>query len=131
MISILRGAVRVLDAGLLSDLIDGIRAEAESDVLEQAEELLGARFLAAGAVLAGSALETHLRHLCGSNGFTWKNEGSIAKYRAALDQARNAGHEIISKNEGKQVEAWGGIRNDGVHSPEISTPSTKSPTYGG
>jgi hypothetical protein len=107
----------VLD-GRLGTLVDAARAETEVEVLEQARTLASGGYLAAGAVLAGGALETHLRRLCERNQLTWKGDGSIAAYDAAIAQARNAGTAVVyAKADGGQVVAWGQVRNEAAHAP--------------
>lgn len=112
------GAVTLLKGGRLRSLMDGVRAETVSEVLDQAEALNGAAHVTAAAVLAGGALETHLLHLCSRNGLTWTGDGSISKYDQAIGQARNAGTvEVYPATESKLVISWGGIRNDAAHDP--------------
>ena len=36
---------------------------------------------------------------------------------SAIARVRNAGNEIYSATEGKNVTAWGGRRNDAAHKP--------------
>jgi hypothetical protein len=115
-VGIVDAALSLLRSGRLGSLVDAIRAETEGELLEQAEALLKAHRVAA-AVIAGGALETHLRHLVAKNGLTITGEGSIAKYDGAIAQARNKGNEIYSANLGKHVTAWGGMRNDAAHDP--------------
>lgn len=106
-----------LKAGRVSGLVDGIRVETVTECLEVAETLLSAGHPTASAVLAGGALEVHLRHLCGRFGVTWSGEGSIQKYNDALAKARNNGMETISASDTKSITAWGGRRNDAAHDP--------------
>jgi hypothetical protein len=97
--------------------VDGVRAETVAELLQQAEGLLKSGHLVAAAVLAGGALESHLRHLCTTHSLTWAGAGSIATYDAAVAQARNLGNTIYSATDTKCVIAWGGLRNDAAHSP--------------
>jgi hypothetical protein len=53
-----------LREGRLDSFIDTVRAQAEDDLLEQAEALRDDGLLVAATVLAGGALEVHLRQLC-------------------------------------------------------------------
>lgn len=108
----------LLRAGRLTSLLDGIRAETVNEVLEQAELLNASGHQVAATVLAGGALETHLRNLCDRHGATWGGSGSIDKYKGALDQVRNnTGKDVISPTDSKHVVAWGGDRNDAAHKP--------------
>lgn len=90
-LGVLNAALRILEADHLGSLLDGIRAETVSEVLDQAAALLQLKHHVAAAVLAGGALETHLLHLCDRNGLTPPGDGSISKYDGAIAQARNAG----------------------------------------
>jgi len=110
-----------VQSGRLRSLVGTARAGAEDDVLEVAEELL-ADSLAAGAVLAGGALEAHLKHLCHSNAdvraLLPQGHGSIEKYNLAIGQARNAGKvTLYEKPEQSQVTSWGQLRNEAAHDP--------------
>src|SRR4051794_31288314 len=63
---IFAGATNLLREGRLDSLIDTVRIEAEDELLDQATAFLEAKprpFPVAAAVVAGGALETHLRHL--------------------------------------------------------------------
>lgn len=106
-----------LKDGRVAGLVDSIRAESVSELLDQAEALWTSKYLAAATVIAGGALESFLRHLCDRNALTWNGAGSITKYEMALTQARHAGKEIISATDNKLVTGWGGMRNDAAHSP--------------
>ena len=114
-LGIFEGALAQIREGRIGSLIDAIRAETEGDLLDQADAFLAYPY--AAAIVAGGALETHLRHLVNKKGLTINGEGSISKYDAAIAQARNAGNEIYSANLGKLVTGWGGIRNDAAHDP--------------
>lgn len=107
----------MLKDGTIDTLVASIRAETETELLDQADELAGAGHLAAAAVIAGGSLETHLRGLCERTGITWKGDGSISKYNDAIAAERNKGQELYSKTDGKSVTAWGGTRNDAAHNP--------------
>jgi len=116
-LGVVKGAKASVEAGLLQTLVDGVRRDAESDVLDQAEDLREGGFLAAATVLAGGALEAHLRYLCDKHGLAVQGAGSISKYDGAIAAARKTGVEVYSKNAGKEVTAWGGRRNEAAHDP--------------
>jgi hypothetical protein len=63
-----------------SSLIDGIRVKTVGEVLEQAESAARERSCRGAMVMAGGALETHLKHLRLKYGITWQGHGSIRKY---------------------------------------------------
>ncbi len=79
------------------------------------------RYLAAATVIAGGALEAHLRHYVAKHGVQVVGDGSISKYNGAVGQCRNAGKSLYDVNEGKLVEAWGGYRNEAAHEPGAIT----------
>lgn len=110
-------ALDILKAGGLSTLVDGIRADTAAELLDQADTLVGKGYLAAAAVLAGGALETHLYHLCLKHAVTWNGVGSISAYDGAIATARNQGHQLYSLGDSKLIVAWGGMRNDAAHAP--------------
>jgi hypothetical protein len=118
LLGVLGGALNLVSDGRLTSLIDTIRIETEDELLDQAQNLLDAKQLAAATVLAGGALETHLRHLVDKHGLTITGDGSISKYDGVIAQARNAGSvTVYEPTDGKLVLAWGGMRNDAAHDP--------------
>lgn len=101
----------------LASLIDAIRIESESDLLDQAMVLADAQHRAAATVIAGGALESHLRHYLDKHSIPITGNGSISNYNAAVGKARKANPLLYSANDGKLVEAWGGYRNEAAHTP--------------
>ncbi len=90
-----------------------------SDVLDQAHELAAMGFHAAAAVLAGGALEAHLKDLCARYRLGWFGSGSISKYDSAIASARNNGSShVYDLGDTKRVTAWGGTRNEAAHDPK-------------
>lgn len=108
---------KLLLEGRLESLVAGVQAATIEELLEQADDLLARKYIVAASVVAGGALETHLRHLCDRHGIAISGDGSLSKYNDALAQARNAGTEITSKTQTALVKGWGGIRNDAAHDP--------------
>ena len=118
LVGLCRTAISLLKTGHLRSLVDGIRAETVAQCLDQAEVLARAGYVPAVMVLAGGGLETHLRNLCTRFGAAWQGSGSIAAYKQALDQARNAGDQnVVSSSDSSQIESWGKDRNDAAHAP--------------
>jgi hypothetical protein len=111
-----KAGASLVRGGQLGSLADAIRAKTEDDLLDQADALLD-RHVVAAAVIAGGALETHLRHLVEKNSLAISGNGSIEAYNQAIAQLRNAGTEVYSAILGKQITAWGGIRNNAAHDP--------------
>lgn len=115
--AIFEAAYKLIRAGRISSLVDGVRRETVADLLDQAHDLAAKNYMVAAAVLAGGALETHLHHLCVKNRIPWAGSGSISVYDAAVAQARKSGAEIYSSTDSKNVLAWAGLRNDAAHTP--------------
>jgi hypothetical protein len=118
VIGVFQAAANILRDNRLGSLLDVVRVETENDLLNQAETLLKANHKAAAAVIAGGALEVHLRSLCGKFGLTVPGDGSISKYDGAIAKARNDGTATVySATDSKLVGGWGGMRNDAAHDP--------------
>jgi hypothetical protein len=125
LIAIFRVAHRLLKEGHAHKFADGIRAETTMQCLDQAEALVKAGYVAAAMVLAGGALETHLQNVCGRFALSWSGDGSISKYKQALDQARNQGlQNLVTSSDSSLIESWGKDRNTAAHTP---TAFTKTP----
>lgn len=116
-----KGATQLAQDGRLGSLIDSIRVESEADLLEQAQILTDAGHLAAATVIAGGALETHLRHLVQKHIAGFSAQGSISAYNQAIGQERKKGNEVYAKADGDQVESWGKLRNEAAHAPGTFT----------
>lgn len=108
-------------SGRVQKLADTLRADSESDLLDQATDLNDKGHQAAATVIAGGTLEMHLRHLCEKHNITWTGSGSISAYEGAIAKERKTGVVVFEKSVGKQVTAWGGRRNDAAHSPGTYT----------
>lgn len=107
-----------IKAGRVRGLVASIQARTNEELLEQADQLLADKYLVAATVIAGGALETHLRHLCERNQLaSWKGEGTINKYNDAIAQERNNGHEIFSSTDTNMIKGWGSARNEAAHAP--------------
>ena len=117
-VGIFASAREQLHDGRLGSLIDGVRAETEDDFLDQAEWLRRENALPAAAVVAGGALEIHLRQLCAKNKLVIQGHGTIDKYNVAIAEARNQGLVIYEKSDGSSITSWGQIRNDAAHKPD-------------
>lgn len=113
-------AVGVVDA-LLHDLQHGftksfeelLHADVFSDFLEMAHHLLDNGYKDAGAVIAGSTLEAHLRQLATKFGVPIDNDGKPKKAETLnADLAKEDGY---SKLDQKNITAWLGLRNNAAH----------------
>jgi hypothetical protein len=118
MAALLTAALKDIKSGAMWRGLWDIRNEACSDLLTQADELFSKNYLAASAVLAGGALETHLKDLCVRSNLQWSGDGSISKYISVLSQAQNQGAiAFFSTLDNKMCTAWGDIRNRAAHDP--------------
>jgi hypothetical protein len=118
VIGVFQAALQLLREGRLGSLLDVVRVETESELLDQSQTLLDANHRAAATVIAGGVLEVHLRSLCDKLGLVITGGGSISKYDGAIAQARNLGTvTAYSVTDSKQVSVWGGMRNDAAHDP--------------
>lgn len=89
-----------------------VRLVATTDVMEQVRELNSDRGVhpAASIVLAGAALETALRGAVEEKQLSFEGRGSIATYAKAL-----RGTDLLSKQDVKDIEQMGGLRNAAAH----------------
>jgi hypothetical protein len=118
LIGIFRTALALLKNGLIRSLADGVRVETVAQCLDQAEALGRAGYAAAAMILAGGALESHLRALCMRCSLSWQGSGAIGSYKQALDHARNQGTQsLVSSSDSSQIESWGKDRNEAAHMP--------------
>ena len=124
MYGVFSGATQLLKDGRIGSLLDAVRIDTESELLDQAMTLSNAKYVAAAAVIAGGALEAHLRFLVNKNNLVISGDGSISKYDTAIAQARNTGTvTIYGPTDTKLVTGWGGIRNEAAHDPGAVTRS--------
>jgi hypothetical protein len=104
--------------GRLDSFVDTVRAQTEDELLDQAKALTDVGFLVAATVLAGGALEVHLRQLCEKNQLKVQTPPSIDKYNTAIAVARNDGLTIYEKPDASLVTSWGQSRNEAAHKPD-------------
>jgi hypothetical protein len=117
LFAVFQAAHRMVRNGRLGSFVDLIRADTEGELLDQATALLEDGGLAA-TIIAGGALETHLRHLTSRYGLTIKGNGSISKYNDAISQARNNNQKVdVTASDSKQITYWGDVRNQAAHKP--------------
>ena len=105
--------------GYLLNLKEIVLAELFADFLEQASYLVReGGFKDAGAVIAGSALESHLRQLCEKHGIDTQREtgrGPAPKKASALGNELTK-EAVYNKIEWGNVDAWLRLRNETAHS---------------
>ncbi len=109
-----RSAKAVLERGYMFDMRALARADVESDIIVQAQELLDAGYLRAAAVLAGAVLEEHLRSIAPSWGAATRNNKGAALTLAPLnDELKRAGtyDSVVWSKVGFLTR----IRNEAAH----------------
>jgi hypothetical protein len=113
--------MQIVDSDGIHGLIDIVRAETEADLLNQADTLLDKGALAAAAVIAGGALETHLWGLIDRFAISWQQHGDrgIATYNMAIASYRkkNPNRPLYSAATGDSISGWAKMRNDAAHEP--------------
>lgn len=118
--------------GYIQEITRAVEMKTVEDILDQANQLVEAGHLAASAVLAGGALETHLRAVVEHAGLVIKGPGSINAYDTAIRDKANRGKvPKYDKQAGKDAAALGGMRNEAAHNPsdfekKYSTESVKN-----
>lgn len=123
-VSLTTATRRLVESDRVGSLSASVRIQTESEVLETAFVLLNEgdpKLLIAAVVLAGGALEVHMRRLFElvPDIAPFKGSPSIEKYANAIDTARNEGKPVpYDATTGKQVKAWGAARNDAAHTPD-------------
>jgi len=105
--SIVAAAKEDYEGGYLNKLRNLIQADVFDNELEQAEELFGAGYHTAAAVIAGVVLETTLRQMCEDIGI---QAGNLNKMSADLTRA-----EVLNKLQQKQITSLANIRNSAAH----------------
>ena len=105
-----------LEAGMLTDLQQLVRAEAFGDLLESAVHLHEAGHYIPAIAVAGAVLESSLRSLAISKGVPWSGESSLSKLNQALLAAK-----VYDKVLFGEIEAWGKLRNKVDHG-DFKTP---------
>ena len=104
-------------SGYIANLTELIHGELFADFLDMALHLLKEGYKDAAAVIAGSALESHLRQLCIKAGIETETErdDKIQPKKADRMNSDLAKNEIYSKSDQKSVTAWLDLRNDAAH----------------
>jgi hypothetical protein len=116
-IGIVRGLKHDLAAGYLKTLEDMLYGEIFADIIEMSSYLIEEGYKDPAAVVAGGALEQHLRKLCRSNGIDTTIEGkeSVRPKKAEQMNSDLASKNAISKLDQKSVTAWLDVRNKAAH----------------
>ncbi|MHB8190436.1 MAG: hypothetical protein ACYDHP_08480 [Ferrimicrobium sp.] len=85
-----------------------------NDFLRQSKELLDLSFTQAAAVIAGCALETHLRQLCKKVGIDTL-DANTKPMKAEIMRTQLLENSQIKKYEARRVATWLTIRNSAAH----------------
>ena len=98
----------------LNSFNEMIDADIFTDILEQAEYLLSQGYFRASAVVAGVALESHLRKLAEKNQIPITSDNGKYVKADSLngDLLKN---QVIDKTMNKSITSWLGLRNDAAH----------------
>jgi hypothetical protein len=114
---VLSAAKQEIYGGWIFKIKGLVSAEIFSDFLEMSEYLLNENYKDPAAVMTGSVLEEHLRHLCKTNNIsteTIKDNKSVAK-KADLLNADLASASIYNKLDQKSITSWLDLRNKAAH----------------
>ena len=112
------GALAIdVEGGFLQRHVTLIRGEVFGDFLEMAAHLVGSNYKDAAAVIAGSALEAHLKQLCQNREISLERErnGQVRPVNADTLNAELAKSGAYANLDQKNVTAWLGLRNDAAH----------------
>jgi hypothetical protein len=106
-----------VEKGFLKSQRELIHGEVFADFLEMAQHLLDEGYKDAAAVIAGSSLEAHLRHLCDKTGLETDVERDGKSIPKKADRMNAELTEAYSGKKGdqKNVTAWLNLRNDAAH----------------
>lgn len=107
LLSIFSAAAEDFRGGYIISVKSLVQAELFSDELDQASALLGAGYIMAAAVIAGTVLETSLRQICIKNGLA---VGKMDKMNA--DLAKAGVYNLLVQ---KRITAIADIRNNAAH----------------
>lgn len=113
------GALREdVATGYLQTAIELAHGEVFGDFLEMAQHLLDSGYKDAAAVIAGSALESHLRALATKANIPLadqKPDGTMAPRKSDRINSELASASIYGKLEQKNITAWLDLRNKAAH----------------
>ncbi|MER5521282.1 hypothetical protein [Streptomyces sp. NPDC002763] len=103
-----------LKSGWVKSVVEMVHADTHSDYLEMAETLLRSGYKDAAAVIAGTALEVHIRALCVKHGVeTELSDGAPKKATVMNADLKKA--DVYATLQEKQVTAWMDLRNQAAH----------------
>jgi hypothetical protein len=97
-------------------LRERVHAEVFDEYLDMASQLVSDGYATAGAVIAGSTLEEHLRKLCQKNNIATHDQGKAKKVASLNDELLK--QSIHLQGEWRSVQSWFDIRNDAAHNTQ-------------
>lgn len=118
IIGVIAGLEADIKAGHLQSLIELVHAETFADFLDMAQHLIDAGYKDAAGVIAGSALESHIRMLCIKAGVPTefaKQDGSTVPKKADTMNSDLTNLSVYSKLDQKSITAWLDLRNKAAH----------------
>lgn len=103
--------------GYLHSQRELLHGEVFGDFLEMANHLLDEGYKDAAAVIAGSSLEAHLRHLCLKAGIATDVKSGTGVFAKKADRLNSdlAAADAYQKLDQKSVTAWLDLRNKAAH----------------
>lgn len=113
LVGVLKGLRRDIESGYLLTLEQEAHGAVFSDLLEMADHLVVEKLVLPAAVVAGSALEAHLRSLAERSGVKTMAREKPKRAGRLNDELGSKG--IYRKAEQKQILAWQDIRNSAAH----------------
>jgi hypothetical protein len=114
-VGVVRALLHDMQKGYTRTLEELVRGDLFSVFLEMAEHLLNTHYKDAAAVIAGSALEAHLRALCARHAIPTDLDGVPKKADKLNAELAAAGAYSNAKLQQKSITAWLGLRNDAAH----------------
>ena len=114
IMGVVKGLKFDIDNSFLQSLIELIHGDVFSDFLDMASHLVESGYKDAGAVIAGSTLENHLKQLATKNGIVTDDANGRPKKASAIN-VDLAKANVYEKLDSKNVTAWLDLRNKAAH----------------
>ncbi len=112
-IGVVKSLLSDIRNGYLKSLEEIIHGDLFADFLEMADHLNNNGYKDAAAVIAGSTLESHIRHLCAKFGVQTVSGGKPVKADTLNSDLVKA--SAYTKLDQKSVTAWLDLRNNAAH----------------
>jgi hypothetical protein len=122
--AILKALRRDYHEGMVTSFEQLVHASLFEDLLAQGHSLLENGYRLASAVVAGAALEEHVRLLASAHGLALEepNKRKPGKMRhreaSALRDELYASKKVITSGERTQLQAWMDLRNEAAHNKD-------------